>query len=93
MAVDSAWFPGFFVFENAVARIDKQGKCGFKASPSLHNAELHCASILTTSTPYLSGNVLWELIFRKWIWTATFQFSKSSRSLNGPDLFTELPFL
>ena len=34
-----------------------------------------------------------ELIFGKWIWTATFQFSESGGSLNGPDLFTELPFL
>ena len=34
-----------------------------------------------------------ELIFGKWIWTATFQFSESSGSLNGQDLFTELPFL
>ena len=29
----------------------------------------------------------------QWIWTATFRFSESSGSLNGPDLFTELPFL
>ena len=29
----------------------------------------------------------------KGIWTATFQFSESGGSPNGPDLFTELPFL
>ena len=34
-----------------------------------------------------------ELIFGKGMRTATFQFSESGGSRNGPDLFTELPFL
>ena len=34
-----------------------------------------------------------EVIFGKGRRTATFQFSESGGSLNGPDLFTELPFL
>ena len=33
-----------------------------------------------------------ERIFGKGMRTATFHFSESSGSLNGPDLFTELPF-
>ena len=33
------------------------------------------------------------LIFGKGMRTATFHFSESGGSLNGPDLFTELPFL
>ena len=38
---------------------------------------------------------LWleELIFGKGRRTATFQFSESGGSVNGPNLFTELPFL
>ena len=32
------------------------------------------------------------MIFGKGMRTATFQFSESGGSLNGPDLFTELPF-
>ena len=34
-----------------------------------------------------------EVIFGKGMRTATFQFSASGGSLNGPDLFTELPFM
>ena len=34
-----------------------------------------------------------ELIFGKGMRTATFQFSESGGSLNGPDLFTDLSFL
>ena len=34
-----------------------------------------------------------EPIFGKGMSTATFQFSESGGSLNGPDLFTKLPFL
>ena len=34
-----------------------------------------------------------KLIFGKGMRTATFQFSESGASVNGPDLFTELPFL
>ena len=33
-----------------------------------------------------------ELMFAKGMRTAIFQFSESRSSLNGPDLFTELPF-
>ena len=35
----------------------------------------------------------WELNFGKGVRMATFQFSESGSSLNGPDLFSELPFL
>ena len=41
----------------------------------------------------LISNYCLELIFGKWMRTATFQFSESGGSVNGPDLFTELPFL
>ena len=34
-----------------------------------------------------------ELIFGKGMRTATFQFSESGDSVNGLNLFTELPFL
>ena len=34
-----------------------------------------------------------ELIFGKGMRTATSQFSESGGSVNGPNLFTELPFL
>ena len=34
-----------------------------------------------------------ELIFGKGMRTATFQFSESDSSVNGPNLFTEWPFL
>ena len=34
-----------------------------------------------------------ELILEKGMRTATFQFSESGGSVNGPNLFTELPFL
>ena len=34
-----------------------------------------------------------ELIFGKGMRTATFQFSESGGSVNGPNLFTQLPFL
>ena len=37
------------------------------------------------------GCLFSELIFGKGMRTATFQFSESGNSLNGPDLFTELP--
>ena len=39
------------------------------------------------------NNFVSEGIFRKGMRTATFQFSESVCSLNGPELFTELPFL
>ena len=38
------------------------------------------------------GLIVKELIFGKGMRTATFEFSESGGSLNGPDLFTELPF-
>ena len=40
----------------------------------------------------LLGSLFLELIFRKGRRTATFQFSESGGSVNGPNLFTELPF-
>ena len=46
------------------------------------------SEILDTNMTFCS-----ELIFGKGMRTATFQFSESGGSLNGPDLFTELPFL
>ena len=53
---------------------------------------------LLASDRYMLEKIVWrdlisELIFGKWIWTGTFQFTESGGSLNGPDLFTELPFL
>ena len=43
--------------------------------------------------PMLYHEFFFFLIFGKGMRTATFQFSESGGSVNGPNLFTELPFL
>ena len=53
------------------------------------------ADLEGTSTPFLENHSSFcsKLLLGKGMRTATFQFSESGGSLNGLNLFTELPFL
>ena len=64
------------------------GERGYCKGKEYHYQKTQNCHIIPEGTNHIS-----ELIFGKGMRTATFHFSESGGSLNGPDLFTELPFL